>query len=394
MELLLDDAARSAQARARTFVDRAVMPFAAEYDRDQRVPTEHVQALAAEGWLGKDISSEYGGGGLDPLSFGLTIEEFGRGCSSIRSLLTVHGMVTCALARWGSPAQRERFLPPFARGAELAALAFTEPSSGTDLSGVSTHAQAAKDGFTLSGHKLWITFGQLADWFLVLAQSAAGPVTLLVPRSAPGLRITPLPGPLGTRGSMLAELGFEACFVPSEQVLAKPGLGLSLVGATALDHGRFTVAWGCVGIMEACLRHSAEHAMQRKQFGAPLAEHQLIRRLLSDMTTSLRAARSLCLHAARLRAALHHDSVTETSVAKYFAAQAAMRAAADAVQIHGALGCQPGQTVERCFRDAKVMEIIEGTNEMHQLMIADLSLQDAAQRRGMAEAARRAVGGT
>ena len=166
--------------------------------------------------------------------------------------------------------------------------------------------------------------------------------------------------------------------MPAEATLGRPGTGLAWVVATALDHGRFTVGWGAVGIAQACLEASVRHARDRRQFGAPLLEHQLIRRLISEMATSTRAARQLCLHAARLREAGDLDSVAETSVAKHFAAKAAMQAAHDAVQIHGALGCSDERPVERYFRDAKVMEIIEGSNEMHQLHIADLAASNVA----------------
>lgn len=377
MELLLDAETTRARESARDFVERHVRPLAAEHDREQRVAQSSVDTLAEAGWLGADVATTLGGGGLSPLAYGLAIEEFGRACASVRSLLTVHGMVSAAIARWGTSAQKERLLPELARGRALGALAFTEEGSGSDLAGVTTRLEETAGGFALYGRKKWITFGQIADWFLVLAASAAGPVTVLLPRGAAGLRVRAMPGPLGTRGSMLAELEFEACDVPDEQVLGRASFGLSFVGGTALDHGRFTVAWGCVGLAEACLRASAEHALRRRQFGAALTQHQLVRRLLSEMATSVRAARLLCAHAARLRQAAHHDSVAETSVAKYFAARTAMAASLDAVQLHGAVGCQVGHEVERHFRDAKVMEIIEGTNEMHQLLIADLPLTDA-----------------
>jgi glutaryl-CoA dehydrogenase (non-decarboxylating) len=199
---------------------------------------------------------------------------------------------------------------------------------------------------------------------------------VLVRRDVRGLEIEPIHGMLGTRGSMLAALRLRGCRVPAEAVVGRPGLGLSWIAATALDHGRFTVAWGAVGIAQACLEASVRHATTREQFGAPLIDHQLVRRMLSEMTAETRAARLLCLHAARLRAARHPDSVAETSLAKHFAARTAMRVAHDAVQIHGALGCSDERSVERHFRDAKIMEIIEGSSEMHQLHIADLAIAD------------------
>ena len=377
---LLDPELASTQRELRAFADRVVAPFADRHDREQRLEPEVIRKLAEERLLVADLPPEHGGRGLGPAGLGLLMEELGRACSSVRSLATVHGMVAHTIARWGAPEQRSTWLPRLGRGEWLGALALTEPGIGSDLAHVRTRAVRDGDDYVVTGDKQWITCGQLADGFLLLAASDAGPLTLLVRRGLPGLEIEPIHGMLGTRGSMLAALHLRECRVPGVDVIGRPGLGLSWIASTALDHGRFTVAWGAVGIAQACLEASVQHVTTRQQFGVALVEHQLVRRMLSEMTAEIRAARLLCLHAARLRQAAHPDGMAETSVAKHFAARTAMRAAHDAVQLHGALGCSSERSVERYFRDAKIMEIIEGSNEMHQLHIAELAIADHAMR--------------
>jgi len=376
VELLLGAERTRTRGEVRAFVDRVVAPEADRRDREQAIEPGVIRALAAQRLLAAELAPEHGGQGADPVAVGLWMEELGRGCSSVRSLATVHGMMAHTIARWGTQAQRAEWLPRLGRGEWLGALAVTEPEAGSDLARVQTRAVRDGDDYVVTGDKRWITCGQLADGFLVLAASEAGPVALLVRRDAPGIEIEPIRGMLGTRGSMLAALHLRGCRVPAGAVVGRPGLGLTWIIATALDFGRFTVAWGSVGIAQACLEAAVRHAITRTQFGAPLIEHQLVRRMVSEMTADTRAARQLCLHAARLRQARHPDSVAETSLAKHFAARTAMRVAHDAVQIHGALGCSEERAVERHFRDAKVMEIIEGSNEMHQIHITDLAVAD------------------
>lgn len=378
---LLDPEFESMQQELRAFADRVVVPAADRHDREQRLEPEVIGQLAEARLLAADLAPEHGGRGFESARLGLLMEEFGRACSSVRSLVTVHGMVAHTIGRWGTPLQRSTWLPKLGRGEWLGALAFTEPDVGCDLAHVQTRAVQDGDDYVVTGDKQWITCGQIADGFLLLATSDAGPLALLVRRGLPGLEIEPIEGMLGTRGSMLAALHLRECRVSGTDVIGRPGFGLSWIASTALDHGRFTVAWGAVGIAQACLEAAVQHVTTRRQFGAPLVEHQLVRRMLSEMTAEIRAARLLCLQAARLRQAGHPDSMAETSIAKHFAARTAMRAAHDAVQLHGALGCSGERSVERHFRDAKIMEIIEGTNEMHQIHIAELAIAECAMRK-------------
>jgi hypothetical protein len=375
-DLRLTPEQRAFRDAVRAFVDSSVMPAAPRWDREQAIGVEVVEELRARGYFGVDIPAASGGLGLDAEALGLFAEELGRGCSSLRSLLTVHGMVAHAVGRWGSKELRARLLPELAAGRALGALAFTEAEAGSDLQRVEAQARSDGGGFVLSGKKRWITFGQLATIFLVLARAPGGLVALLVPRDLAGVNTKPIRDILGLRASMLAEIEFQDCIVPRENLVGREGFGLSHVGSAALDHGRFTVACGCVGMAQASLEASVRYAGGRTQFGVKIRDHQLVRRMITEMATDTRAARLLCRHAGALRAARHPSAIAETSIAKYFASRAAMRIAADAVQIHGANGVVGDFPVERHFRDAKIMEIIEGSSEMHQIHIAETAFQE------------------
>lgn len=361
--------------RFRGFVDRIVAPRAAEIDRTGAVPADLIQALAAEGYLTAGVAVEHGGGGLDAVRLGILHEEIGRGCSSVRTLLTVHGMVADAIERWGTGAQRAE-LPRFCRGEVLGALALSEPAAGSDPGSLEATAEPVPDGYVLNGTKRWISMAQIADVLLVFARTRSGITAFLVPRDTSGLRVVPVDNVLGTRGGLMGEVWFDGCRLSAACVLGPVGRGFITVGATALEFGRYSVACGCVGIAQACLDASLDHTAQRWQGGALIKDHQLIRRLVTDMATEVAAARLLCRQAGALRAAADLTAPLATWMAKYFSASAANRAARETVQIHGAAGCLDGHPAARCFRDAKVMEIIEGSTQIQQVVIADLVRQD------------------
>lgn len=372
----LTAAQERSRAAFREFVDAEVVPHADGYDRAERVPPEAVRKLAARGYLGAVLPAEAGGAGMDMVTFGLLNEELGRGCSSLRSLLTVHSMVAGTLLKWGSGAHKERWLSRLASGDAIAAFALSEPNVGSDAASVETSATLAGDAYVLSGRKKWISFGQLADLFLVFARAEAGPAVFLVESGSPGLRVEPLSGLLGLRGSMLAELHFDACRVPRENLVGRPGFGVTAVTTSALSYGRYSVAWGCVGIARACLESCVRYAGERRQFGAHLEDHQLIGRMLTRMIVNVRAARLLCAEAGRLLDAADPAAVTATTVAKYFASTTVNEVAGDAVQIHGANGCGGEYPVQRFLRDAKIMEIIEGSTQVLEVAIARNARQE------------------
>ncbi len=379
MNLELTAEQRAARDEFRAFAAAEIAPHAGAWDRASAVPPSLLDALRQRGYLGSNVPAEHGGqfpGGRDMITYGLLTEEIGKACSSVRSLLTVHDMVAHAIKRWGSAGQRERYLPRMAKGELLGALALSEPNAGSDAKAVETAAVQDGDSWILNGRKKWTTFGQLAGLFLVLAQADGKATAFLVERDTPGVTVKPLGGITGTRASMLAEIFLDDCRVPQENLIGRPGFGLSAVVSAALEHGRYSVAWGSVGVGQACLDASRAYAAERRQGGGPIADHQLIRRLLTDMIAEVRAARLLCLRAGWLRDQGDPGAAGEIMVAKYYASTMATRAANTAVMIHGANGCSEDYPVERYLRDSRVLEIIEGSTQIQQINIPLFELQE------------------
>lgn len=379
MKLELTDDQKAAQLAYRAFVRTEIIPHAGRFDQEQQTPFELIRKLAHAGYLGAVVPAADGGTGQDMLTFGLLNEALGRGCSSVRSLLTVHSMVTYALYKWGNKHQKAFWLPRLIAGDVIGAFGLSEPSVGSDAKSIATTATAHADGFVLDGHKKWTTYGQIADVFLVFANYAGKLSAFLVERTTPGFVCKPIQGMLGTRASMLAELHFDTCLIPKDHLVGGVGFGLATVATSALDIGRYSVAWGSVGIVRACLEESLHYAATRRQGGALLKDHQLIRQMLTNMTTDLHAARLLCCQAGYRKDTGDPNTVMETWIAKYFASVAANRAASDAVQIHGANGCSSDYAVQRYMRDAKIMEIIEGSSQIQQINIADYAYMEHSQ---------------
>jgi alkylation response protein AidB-like acyl-CoA dehydrogenase len=357
-------------ATFRRFAEREVMPLAASIDAKEHVPRPLLEALAAAGYFGAMLPRGVGGAEMDPVVAGTLHQEIARASASVQGVLNVHNMAAQAVLRWGSPSVREQWLPAFASGTRLAAFALTEPEAGSDLAAVATTARRADGAFVLDGEKRWITCGQSADVFLVLARTDGGLVTLLVSRDQPGFTVEPIRGIVGCRGYMLAGLRFSGCRVPETQLVGRVGFGLSHVAAYGLDAGRYCLAWGCVGVAQACVDASLGHTSRRRQFGVPLREHQLVQRMVSRMVTTVTAARLLCTHAGRLRAERHPDAAMTTAMAKYYASTTLSKTAKDAVQLHGASGCSSERPVACYLRDSLIMEVIEGTTQLQETMIA------------------------
>lgn len=359
-----------------TFVDTQIAPQAGAMHSLQTTPEGVISALRTEGLLGLNVPTEWGGSGLDALALGLLAGELGRGCSSVRSLLTVHSMLCHVLVRWGTKAQKDEWLPDLASGSLIGALAMSEPEVGSDAHAVATRARRDGDTVVITGVKRWTTYGMRADLLLVLCQSDDGPVAVVVERDRPGLQFRPIFDLIGIRASMTAEIVLDEVRVPIDNVVGRWGLGVLQIAGTALDLGRFTVAWGCVGLIEAATRASATYARERTQFGKPISEHQLVRRMLTDMAAEHHTARLLCLDAAQRRDTNDPTAVDVTSLAKYRAAQAATKVTADAVQVHGANGCSADYPLQRLRGDAAVMEVIEGSTQLHQVGLADFVLRE------------------
>ncbi|MFE3444634.1 acyl-CoA dehydrogenase family protein [Nocardia sp. NPDC059180] len=354
---------------------RAAQTEAAEWDR-LGLPREVVAAAAAAGLFGVDRPEKFGGGGADAHEVGRIAAQVGAVCTSLRSLYTVQGLVAAAVDRWGTAEQRERWLPEFTSGALVAGLAATEAGAGSDLSAVSTSIIADGAGYRLSGRKLWVSFGALADVLLVVGRAPAGMIAALVPTAQPAITVEPVTDQLGMRGARLAHITFDAVAVPTDDVLARPGFGLSHVVGTALDHGRFTIAWGSLGMARACLDDAGAHARTRVQGDTRLADHQMVRASLGRSWVQVQGAQALCARAAEQRADRDPDALTVTIAAKYAAAEAAATVSERAVQILGAAGCAPDSRVGRFFRDAKVMQIIEGAREVAEQDIGEWVLRE------------------
>jgi glutaryl-CoA dehydrogenase (non-decarboxylating) len=370
MKIELTPEQKKYQAEFKAFADREIAPLAGENDREERIPPELIKKLTDQGYLGSMLSKDYSGNSMDMVTLGLLNEEIGRGCSSVRSLLTVHGMLGLALQRWGTEEQKKAWLPKMVTGEVIGAFGLTEPNVGSDAKSVETTATPSDGGYIINGRKKWITMGQIADLFLIFAQCEGKPTAFLVEKTSPGFSTKPIKGLLGARASMVAELHFDDCRVPKENLVGMVGTGLSHVALSALDYGRYTIAWGCVGLGQACLEESIYYARKRKQFGGPLRENQLIQKMITEMVVNVKAARLLCFQAGYLKEIGDPDSIMETWVAKYFASTMVVKVASDAVQIHGANGCCQEYPVERYYRDAKINEIIEGTSQMHEVLIA------------------------
>lgn len=375
MDLRLSEAQQSARAAARQFATEHLKPAAAAIDRDQTTPPHIIAALANAGWLGAALPKRYGGGEMDAVSYGLATEEIGRVCSSVRSLVTVHNMASQALLRFGGVDQRERWLPGLCAGTTRIAFALTEPEVGSAANDVRTSASATSDGYVLNGTKVWITYGLLADLFLVIARCDDGPTAFVVERGMPGLVLAPINDALGTRGSMLARMTLDQVRVPAAYRIGAVGAGVAFVANHALDHGRFSVAWGATGLIRACLEACVAYSTTREQGGSPLIDRQLIRRRLTDMLVGETTARALCYRSAAMRQSRDPFAPAETALAKYHASQAALDAATSALHLHGGHGCSAELPVARYLRDATIISVIEGTSEMHQVNLASYALR-------------------
>lgn len=348
-----------------------VAPLATRIDAEG-VPLSLVRKMAERGFLGWNVAARHGGVDSPDSALGWLHEALGRVSGSVRAVLVVHAMVARAIGRFGSAGLAARLLPALAEGRAIGAFALSEPSVGSDAAGVQARAEQRGEGFVLSGAKRWLTWGQHADVFLVFARAEAGLCAFLVERTDDGASCSPMPQTMGLSGAALGELSLEQVEVDAERLVGRPGSGVSLVAADALDLGRYLVACGAVGLMAGAIEAGLAHARGRSQFGARLSEHPLIQEHIAYSLTDLQAARALCAEVGRLRDEGDPESIERTFAAKLFATRAASRVADRMLQVHGAAGLLPDAAAQRFFRDARVGEIIEGTNEIAVLMLGRL----------------------
>lgn len=366
---------QSIVADVKDFTATRIRPFATEFEVNERLPQELISNMAAKGFLGASFPEKYGGLGLDPVHYGLFTEEVGKGCCSVRGLITVHtSLVGGALLRWGSEQQKDKWLPAMASGEKIAAFALSEPEVGTDAQGVQTRYEKKAGRYILNGVKKWITVGDIADIFLVIATNGTDISAFIVEREFTGVSTKPIKGLLAGRASHVAEINLVNVQVPAENLVGKEGGGYTYIVNTALDHGRYSIAWAGVAIAQEAVDNMVKYSRSRSQFGKKLHQFSLIQALIGNAVTKVHAARALCLKAGELRAANHDDAMIETNIAKYFSSKIAMEVTIDAVQLHGGNGCCNEYPVERLFREAKILEIIEGTSQVQQEIIAKYAL--------------------
>jgi len=373
MDLELTDEQRLISETARDFVDREVIDRARENDRSGKFDRELASMLGEMGYLGAPVSEEYGGRGLDYLSYGLIVEQIGRGDSAARTVVSVQTSLVCgSIERWGTEEQKQRWLPRLCSGEALGCFGLTEPDTGSDAAALRTRAEKTDSGWRLSGQKMWISLGNFAEVAMIFAQTepGSGPKGLgcfLVPTDTPGFTTQEIHGKLGLRASDTASLALDDVEVGDDALMGEIGEGFK-VAMSALDSGRYSVASGCVGICDGCVDASVSYSTERKQFGVPLARFQLVQELIADMIVKRDAARMLVLRAGILKDQ-GKPSTIETSIAKLYATESAVECANAAIQVHGGSGYVDDHPVERYLRDSRLTTLYEGTSQIQKLII-------------------------
>jgi alkylation response protein AidB-like acyl-CoA dehydrogenase len=358
---------------ARRFADDEIAPLAVELDETEQYPAELYQKLAEAGLFGISVPEELGGAGADVLSYALVMEELARGYASVADQVGLVELLGTLLTRHGTPAQQDRYLRPLLKAQLRCAYALTEAEAGSDLAGLKTRARRTTDGWVLDGAKLWIHNAPVADFAAVLARTDPedghrGMSILLVDLNSPGVTRDRKEHKMGQRASQVGGLRFDNVKVPSDALLGEEGRGFHMM-MSVLDKGRVGIGALALGILQAALEDSIDYAKQRRQFGQAIGDFQAVQWMIADMAKDAHAARLMILHAAQIldgggRATL------EASMAKCFASDAAVSRTADAVQIHGGSGYIRGVRVERLFRDAKITQIYEGTNQIQRMIMA------------------------
>ena len=375
MDFELTPEQKSVQQQARQFALQEVAPVAREADEKGEFPLHLVKRMGELGFLAGPIEPDYGGSGMDYVSYALLCEELGRVDSSVRGFLTVHtSLVSLCIREWGTEEQKRYYLPRLAKGEWIGCYALTEPNAGSDVASMESTATEEGDYYVLNGEKIWITNGTSAHIAIVFASrdlSARhrGICAFLVATDAPGFHREPMPGKeLGHRASEHVHIILKNCRVHKSTLLGAPGEGFK-VAMSALDRGRLGVAAGALGIAQACLDACIDYTKQRHQFGQRIADFQMIQASLANMAADVEAARLLVYRAAWLKDQ-GLPTTKATSIAKLFATEAAMKAASEAVLMHGNRGYSNDYPVERYYRDIKGLQIYEGTSQIQRIIIA------------------------
>ena len=373
VDLQLTDEQKLISEAAREFADKEIIPRVRDNDRAGRFDRELASKLGEVGYLGAPVAEEYGGRGLDYLGYALIVEQVGRADSSARTVVSVQTSLVCgSIEQWGTEEQKKEWLPRLCSGEALGCFALTEPDTGSDAANLRTRAKKTDSGWSISGNKMWISMGNVAEVALVFAQTDPekkhkGLAAFLVPTASDGYSAQEIHGKLGLRASDTAEISLDDVEVPDDAMLGEIGDGFK-VAMTALDKGRYSVAAGCVGICDGCVEASVAYAKERKQFDVPIASFQLVQELIADMIVKRDAARMLVYRAGELKDR-GAPSTVETSIAKLYATESAVECANAAIQVHGGSGYVDDYPVERYLRDARVTTLYEGTSQIQKLII-------------------------
>jgi methoxymalonate biosynthesis protein len=382
VELSLRSADRDFADEARTWLAEHLVGDFARYggvggpadDEAWEVRVAWDRELAAGGWLGLSWPAEYGGRGLPLRHEVIFAIECARANPPYRASVQGLELLGPMLLARGSEEQKRRFLPPILRVEEFWGQGFSEPGAGSDLSAMRTEIQLDGDSVVIDGEKMWVTVARYADLLLIVGRHGDGGAVVAVPADAPGVHVERVPDPLGCRAAGHAHVRLDNVRLPADRVLGGGGQPMSLIFTAALSYGRISVAWGCVGILRACLAAATAHARSREQSGKPIAEHQLVARHLADLLIAEQVATRVCEHASQRWDSSAPDMGVAAVLAKHVSAGHAARGASTAVQVLGSAGAQDGHVVARAHRDAKLMEIIEGSNEICQLILAQHAL--------------------
>jgi methoxymalonate biosynthesis protein len=364
-------------ASERAFAAELIGEQPARWDLAGELPVELLRKLGARGILCAEVPAAYGGLGAGSGANGELTAYVGSMCSSVRSIMTSQGIAAWTIRRLGDRGQRTRYLADLT-GGQLAAVAFSEPEAGSDLSAMRTRIRADGDGVVVEGEKVWVTGARYADVLLVLGHHADGAAFAVVPASANGVHVEPVADPVGCRAAGHSHVRLDRVRLPASSLLGGGGQSLPLLFTTALSYGRMSVAWGCVGIVRACLNAAASHASRREQAGRLIGQHQLVARHLAELVVAEQVSTRICEHASRCWDAGTPDMVMAAVLAKHVSAGHAARSSSVAVQVLASAGAQDGHVAARAYRDAKLMEIIEGSNEICQLILAEHALSNAA----------------
>ncbi len=374
MNFDLSDEQKLIEQTAREFTDGEIMPVAGENSENHFFDRELVNKIAAQGFLGAIVPREYGGAGLDYTTYAIVCEEIGRGCSAMRTVVSVQTSLVCStILKWGTEEQKQRYLPLLCSGEWLGCFGLTEPDSGSAAGDQKTRAVQQDDGtWLINGAKMWISLGNNASLALIFAQTDPslahrGLACFLVETDQPGFVPSQITAKMGLWASDTAEIALTDVTASADSMLGEVGDGFK-VAMSALDSGRYSVAAGCVGLARAALEESISYANERTQFNRPIAGFQLVQAMIADMVVKTEAARLLVYKAGSVKDA-GKPSTLETSIAKYYATEAAVWCSDKAIQVHGGAGYSREHPVERYYRDARVTTIYEGTSQIQQLII-------------------------